>query len=1324
MKKLLFVCLLCVLPASAKKVYVSPTASGTADGSSWANSLGSIQSGLNTAVSGDTVLLNTGVYPTSFTIPEKFTRITIASQYILTGDANHINNTIVDCQSRVGADMIMSFATLDTTSLIAGITFQDLPEAEWITCVYRNFYIDPVKDTPRFRKCNFLRNALAFGDGNYLADSCVFSDNRRVALSGSLIMRNCTVQGNTNTIMAGQRLTMSKCEIRDNKSANRLFIADKHFFRETNFTGNSNTNALYADYLFVANIDTTLFENCVFANDTSTTAMFSGDKMTFVGCQLHDNIIALPTPEDNGALFVGCYNLQLQRCLIYANTGRIIDNVFSSYPLSISGTTIANNNASVIIRNLGTATVINSIIIDRITANTNATYSLLNIDPVNLGVPATGCIVNRDPLFANAAAHDYHLNGYSPAIDAGDPTSSNDYEDQHCQYLNDNHVVDMGYYGNTPEATCRKQSGATMQISGSPRPNLFLNEIVFDTLVIKNTSPVDTIVTYDTDSVTSSGSGMSCLSVSPNFTALKPADTCRIILRHTGLTSGDYSNSVHIKFNATEPRMINYSGSVSAKTFDDVFADTWLCPATVTGASTTSTFALKNQGSNPITITGITFSSAVLSQFTVLGKSFPLTVQPGDSVTLSARFTPQAAISYAIPLSIATPNVIGGIDNTLIFHGTGVSLEKPTVSIDAVSPNPVTWGQRYGILGTASDNDVSGVDPQIRAHSWKVGNRVAFATASVVDAPSESLSIGINVIKYTAEDNDAVWADTALDTLVMLGLPPVVDSLWANSGLVLKSGTPLVLSCTAHDQDESAVGGVNNGDISSFVWYSSIDGVLGTTKQLSVSSATLSLGWHKITVKVFDDEGDSTTSDTIQIPVQTGIGRALIVAGTAFDDNAYFTKNIAPNCNWAYQKLLDRGFSDQQIHYMNPIGWQSLSDPYVNSNIVDTTAVTLGAMRKFILSDAVKNDVQNSVPLIIYLLGHGSSALNNGRFYLNKTEFLTPDTLSAWLDSYGDLPSTAQIIVILDFCYSGSYQTKLRTALTQNRAIISSSDAANTAYFSAGKCFAWNIWNDVYQGRDLATAFTDALEWSNANAPGANKANPQLNCDKNGTYNAAADYAIAKTIFIGGSQQLQALSSGIDSAWANATEQKITVTARLTGDFGKVWSRLYGPGFDPSAGQAAPTVALTKVNDSTWSGEYTGSRVAGSYLFVTEGVDGNGKFVMGVSGEFSNAFTAALPQQAGRSLPSSVMLGAIYPNPSVRSAAISYGLPSAMNVRLSIYDLQGKLVLDLVNGFKPAGYHQAAWNLRSANGRQIGVGYYLCKLIAGKKTLVKKVIVQ
>jgi hypothetical protein len=56
--------------------------------------------------------------------------------------------------------------------------------------------------------------------------------------------------------------------------------------------------------------------------------------------------------------------------------------------------------------------------------------------------PGTGNI-NADPLFVNAAAHDYHLSSYSPCIDSGSPATPSD---------PDGSPTDMGYFTFLPPA--------------------------------------------------------------------------------------------------------------------------------------------------------------------------------------------------------------------------------------------------------------------------------------------------------------------------------------------------------------------------------------------------------------------------------------------------------------------------------------------------------------------------------------------------------------------------------------------------------------------------------------------------------------------------------------------------------------------------------------------------------------------------------------------------------------------------------------------------------------------------------------------------------
>ena len=63
-----------------------------------------------------------------------------------------------------------------------------------------------------------------------------------------------------------------------------------------------------------------------------------------------------------------------------------------------------------------------------------------------------------------------------------------------------------------------------------------------------------------------------------------------------------------------------------------------------------------------------------------------------------------------------------------------------------------------------------------------------------------------------------------------------------------------------------------------------------------------------------------------------------------------------------------------------------------------------------------------------------------------------------------------------------------------------------------------------------------------------------------------------------------------------------------------------------------------------------------------------------------------------RLMPDHLSLGPVSPNPFNSSVTISYQLPQQAYVKLSIYDLNGRQVVRLVESDTEAGYHSAVWN--------------------------------
>lgn len=85
--------------------------------------------------------------------------------------------------------------------------------------------------------------------------------------------------------------------------------------------------------------------------------------------------------------------------------------------------------------------------------------------------------------------------------------------------------------------------------------------------------------------------------------------------------------------------------------------------------------------------------------------------------------------------------------------------------------------------------------------------------------------------------------------------------------------------------------------------------------------------------------------------------------------------------------------------------------------------------------------------------------------------------------------------------------------------------------------------------------------------------------------------------------------------------------------------------------------------------------------------------------------TNANPTEVKKSneLPNEFSLSQNYPNPFNPTTSIKYGLPSASNVIIKIYNLLGQEVETLVNGTQGAGYHEATWN---ASNKASGIYLY------------------
>lgn len=84
-----------------------------------------------------------------------------------------------------------------------------------------------------------------------------------------------------------------------------------------------------------------------------------------------------------------------------------------------------------------------------------------------------------------------------------------------------------------------------------------------------------------------------------------------------------------------------------------------------------------------------------------------------------------------------------------------------------------------------------------------------------------------------------------------------------------------------------------------------------------------------------------------------------------------------------------------------------------------------------------------------------------------------------------------------------------------------------------------------------------------------------------------------------------------------------------------------------------------------------------------------------------------------------------YPNPFNPSTTVSFGVPvldAGEKIKISIYNVLGQEIFELVNNSYNEGYHEVVWYGQNSAGQKVASGVYFYKLKAGTKTLIQKMV--
>ncbi|MCI0514960.1 T9SS type A sorting domain-containing protein [candidate division KSB1 bacterium] len=120
--------------------------------------------------------------------------------------------------------------------------------------------------------------------------------------------------------------------------------------------------------------------------------------------------------------------------------------------------------------------------------------------------------------------------------------------------------------------------------------------------------------------------------------------------------------------------------------------------------------------------------------------------------------------------------------------------------------------------------------------------------------------------------------------------------------------------------------------------------------------------------------------------------------------------------------------------------------------------------------------------------------------------------------------------------------------------------------------------------------------------------------------------------------------------------------------------------------------------------------LAGYYEYRLKQLDFNGDY----------AYSAKL--RIAVQVPGEFQLHQNYPNPFNKSTHISYTLPEKSLVKLTIYDVNGKMVKLLVHEIQEPGQFHLTWNGADTHGQDVASGNYYFKIETAKTSEFRKMI--
>ncbi|MEK8022005.1 MAG: C13 family peptidase, partial [Candidatus Parabeggiatoa sp.] len=236
----------------------------------------------------------------------------------------------------------------------------------------------------------------------------------------------------------------------------------------------------------------------------------------------------------------------------------------------------------------------------------------------------------------------------------------------------------------------------------------------------------------------------------------------------------------------------------------------------------------------------------------------------------------------------------------------------------------------------------------------------------------------------------------------------------------------------------------------------------------------------------------------------TSLGTAILIAGIARPKDTLFTYSNE-YVQRMYSLLKERGFTDEDIHYMNPQPPDLDGDGYLETELQDYQLIDPAEE----LEDAFEKAASHLQPgqqFVFYWHGHALPDY----FRLKQDYELSAEQLNQLFEK---IPTGVKQVIMLDSCYSGSFIDELKGVA--NRIVITSADASNKAWEIQYDSFSNKLIRELRRGETVGNAFFSAREMVTSQPQWFGNQDPWLDDDGDGSYTVSGDGRYAARTYLG-----------------------------------------------------------------------------------------------------------------------------------------------------------------------------------------------------------------